>query len=145
MASPGFKNHNGKNVSVTFAGIIMAGFGEDEFVSVVMESDAFEDVVGADGEVVRIFNADARATVNITLMSTSDSNDKLSSLHNLDIASPNGAGVGALFIRDNNGRAVFRAQKAWIAKAPDASLGKKHTQREWKLRAAELVSFHGGN
>ncbi len=145
MASPGFKNHNGKNVSVTFAGLIIAGFGEDEFVSVVMESDAFEDVVGADGEVVRIFNADARATIMIILMHTSDSNDQLSSLHNLDISTPNGAGVGAIFIRDNNGRAVFRAEKCWIAKQPDVSLGKKATMREWKLRAAELKAFHGGN
>lgn len=121
------------------------GYAEDEFLTIDYDNDAFTDMVGADGEVTRSKTNDKRATITLKLMSSSAGNAALSSLHNLDRNTPNGAGVGALSIVDLGGLSLFAATECWIAKAPAASYGKGPTVREWKIRCASLEAFHGGN
>lgn len=132
-------------ISVSLAGVPLSGFADGEFISIAMESDAFSDVVGTDGEVSRSKSNDRRATITISLMQTSPSNDRLSALHNLDLAANNGAGVGAFLVRDRNGTSVFEADECWIMKAPDVSFDRTATSREWTLRAASLNRFDGSN
>lgn len=142
---PGFKLYDPDQYSISLNGIPMGGFADGEFCTIEPESDDFEDVVGTDGEVTRSKSNDRRATIMIKLMQTSSTNDLLSTLNNLDKNTPAGAGVGALLIRDRQGRAVFLAEKTWIAAQPKVSLDRTATAREWKLRCAELVPFHGGS
>lgn len=140
-----FKEYDPRQVTVSLAGNVLRGFADGTFVRVQMESDAFTDVVGTDGEVSRSRSSDDRATVTFLLMQTSDSNDVLSALHNLDKTTPGGAGVGALEIRDRNGRAYYRAAEAWISKAPDVEFGREPGPREWAIRCAKMIRVDGGN
>lgn len=139
------KVYDPTEVTVSFAGIVIGGYADGEFVRVEQESDDFSDVVGTDGEVSRSKTSDRRATVTFMLMQTSESNDLLSAISNLDRDTPGGAGVGALLIRDRQGRALYRSAEAWIQKPPDVSFDRAPTNREWTIRCAKLERTDGGN
>lgn len=142
---PGFSEYDPDQVTVSFAGYNITGFADGEFVRVEQESDNFSDVVGSDGHVTRSKTNDRRANVMFILMQSSMSNDVLSALANDDLANSGGYGVKALVVKDLQGDTVFRAEKAWISRPPDATFDKEATSREWTIRCAKLVRFDGGN
>lgn len=139
------KTYDPGQYDVIFAGRLLEGFGEDTFISVAVEAPGFSDRVGVDGEVTRAKSYDSRATVSVTLMQTSLSNNVLSSIYLADRAAPNGAGVGSLRIVDRSGTSVFEASRAWIQREPDAELGREASERTWELRCADYRGLHGGN
>lgn len=139
------KVYDPDQVTVSFAGIVLQGYGEGEFVRIEDASDGFSTVVGTDGEVSRSKSMDRRATVTFVLMQTSESNDLLSALHNLDRSAPGGAGVGALYIRDRQGTALYRAGKAWIKRTPNVTFDRAATSREWTIECERLDRVDGGN
>lgn len=126
---------------------IDAGRASDEFLSITFESDTYGDSLGADGEVVRWVTQDARATITITLMQSSAGNDTLSTLYERAKAAEKvGNGLKYTFsARDLNGRSIHSADAVWIIKPPDAPYGVEAKTRVWTLRAAEMVTFIGGN
>jgi hypothetical protein len=140
MASP--KNYSLDTVSVSFNGaIIKQGLLN---VAIAQESDAFEYAVGAGGEVARIRRIDYRASVTLTLMGTSADNLVLSAFHEADIRTPNGTGVGILYVQQGND--LFIAEKAWIRKAPDRSFGAEEIgDCEWVFSCADLKRVDAGN
>jgi len=139
------KVYDADQVTVSVAGIPLTGYADGEFLTIQFETDAFDDVVGADGEVTRSKTMDYRATATIKLMQTSDSNDLLSALYNTDRAAPNGAGIGAFMVRDKQGRSVYSASECWVKKPPDVSFDRTPQPREWTIRIANLAAFTGGN
>ena len=139
------KNYDPKEVTVSFAGIVAEGYADGEFVTVEGLSDDFSDVVGTDGEVSRSKTSDRRATVTIKLMQTSATNVLFSAISNRDRESPNGAGVGALVIRDRQGTSIYESAEAWIVKPPNAAFDRTPTAREWAIRCANLKRTDGGN
>lgn len=130
---------------VIFAGRLLEGFGEDTFIAIAVEAPGFSDRVGVDGEVTRAKSYDRRATISVTLMQTSQSNDVLSAIYEADRAAPNGAGVGGVRVVDRSGTTVFEASKAWIQREPDAELGREAGERVWEIRCADYRGNHGGN
>lgn len=141
MAQP--KNYGlNDTVSVSFNGaIIKQGLLE---VTYSDNSEKFEYKVGAGGEVARIRKLDNTATVTVTLMGTSADNLVLSAFHNADINTPNGTGVGILYIEQGNDK--FIASKAWISKAPDRSFGADEIgDCEWTFTCASLARVDAGN
>jgi hypothetical protein len=139
------KVYDPTEVTVSFAGIVIQGYADGEFLRVEQESDDFSDVAGTDGEVSRSKTSDRRATVTFVLMQTSASNALLSAISNADRNAPGGAGVGALFIRDRQGTSLYRAAEAWISKPPNVTMDRSPTSREWTLRCANLQRLDGGN
>lgn len=137
-----FRLYNPDEVTMSFGGIQIAGYASDEFVRIEKAAVDFIDVVGVYGEATRLKTKDARATVTFALMQDSISNDLLSIMYNLDRLVPNGAGVGALLIQ--NKRAIYRASKAWIARAPDVILDRVPTTREWSISCENLIRYDGG-
>lgn len=141
-----FKTYDADQVSITIAGLLIdSGYADGEFLRIEQESDDFTDVVGTDGEVTRSKTRDKRATVTILLMQSSSGNALLSTLNNLDVNAPNGAGVGAFLVRDRQGTSVYRADECWVQKPPDVSFDREATSREWTLRVANLQRVDGGN
>lgn len=141
------KIYNADEVTVLFGPVLLdSGHADGEFVRIEQESDDFEDVVGAAGEVAVSRTNDRRATVTIILLQTAIENDQLSAISNLAKDTP--AGIGGfhpLQVRDRNGRSVYKAEKAWIMRPPDPSFDRTATSREWTFRVAELVRTDGGN
>lgn len=141
-----FHVYDPNEITIMVCGIpIEGGFADGSFVEVDQDSDDFDDVVGTDGDVTRSKTNDRRATVTLTLMQSSEANALLSALNNLDRKQSNGAGVGPLLIKDNQGTSLYAAEKSWIAKPPTAGFDKKAGPREWKIRVADLERFDGGN
>lgn len=121
------------------------GYADGTFLSIESNEDAFALSVGASGEAARSRTHNNSATITLTLMQTSATNDALSTLHNLDKATPNGDGIVPLLIKDNRGNSLFAAEHCWVKKRPTAEYGREPTGREWVLETDNLVAFDGGN
>lgn len=136
------KNYGLDAVNVTFNGVlIQEGL---KSVSVSNVSDAFTWDVGAGGEVVSIRSVDNRALVTVTLMGTASVNLALSALHNADKITPNGTGVGILYVEQGNDK--FVSAKTRIQKAPDREFGIDSIgDVEWVFMCADLVRVDAGN
>lgn len=141
-----FKVYDADQVTVIICGVPMVGgYADGEFLRLESDSDLFSDVAGTDGEVTRSKTNDGRATATLILMQSSDSNDLLSTIANNDKNKPNGAGVGEFLVRDNSGRAIYKAPSCWIKKEPQPSFGREATSREWVIRIPKLTRVDGGN
>lgn len=130
---------NAKNIIITLAGVRIEGFADGDFLNIEHE-DSYADVVGSDGLVARSASNDGRATITLTLLQTSPSNDFLDALHTADINAPNGAGVGPFTMSDLFGRSEAFAPETWIQKKPSVVFGREVGDREWVLRCAKLTT-----
>lgn len=128
-----------------FNGILMQGFAEDEAIAVEQVSDAFEDVVGVDGEVARSKSNDKRVKVTVKLLQTSLTNAALSAIHQTDLNAPNGAGVGAFSLQDLNGKTIVEGPQAWIKSMPPSTFARTAKSREWVIMVAVGTRIEGGN
>lgn len=139
------KEYNLKEVSIVACGIpIEGGYSEDEVVRIEMP-EAFGLKVGSDGSTTRYATNNGTAKITLRLMSTSQYNAILSTLHQLDKRVPGGSGVGPFAVKDNLGLSLHAASKCWIEKPPDVAYGAEPVVVEWILRAADMESFLGGN
>jgi len=138
--------YDASQVAVIFGPVgPISGFADGAFVSVEQNEDSFTLQMGTDGEGTRSKSNNRSGRVTITLMQSSQSNILLSSVHTLDINSPNGDGIGPLLIADRSGSSLYEAEKAWIVKPPAAEFDREATSREWILETDNLVQIHGGN
>lgn len=114
---PTVKTYDPKKVTVIVGPVIVTGFAESTFINIETNGDGITAVVGCDQEIVRtIAPGSILRTITLTLLQSSDSNDELSLLANMDNQS--GAGIVPLAIKDLSGRTVLAADQAWVAKKP---------------------------
>lgn len=119
----GAKTYDPKKVIVVFGSVNITGFDEGTFVQIETQGDGTTAVVGCDQEVVRSISPQSiLKKIVITLLQSSDSNDKLSSIQDSDNQSGNG--VKALSIKDLSGRTLLKSSSAWIVKKPQVQRGK---------------------
>lgn len=138
------KYYDPKEHSIIFGGP-MSGFADDQMIEIEWDEDAFEDIVGVDGETTRSDNGNNNATAKIKLMQSSNSNDVLSALYNLDKLTPGGAGVVPFTIKDGQGTTLIVAGSAYVKKLPTVTRGKKAGPQEWTIRLVNPKVFIGGN
>lgn len=134
-----------KKTVVTFAGIPISGFDEDEFVLMEPNEELFNLQVGADGEATRTRNNNNSGRITITLLSTSASNDALSALFTLDANTPGAKGTGPFLAKDLSGRTIGAAEVAWIVKPAAVRWSRSGSNRVWILETNNLLLFVGGN
>lgn len=139
------KHYDPDLISIVFAGILIEGYADGEFVSIEANSEDFLMKMGTDGEGTRSKTNDRSGTVTLKLMQSSSSNPRLSAIRELDLAQPNGAGVGALQVRDQGGVTIYSAEQAYIEKLPSSSFDREATTREWVLKTDKLTAIIGGN
>jgi hypothetical protein len=139
------RTYDAAQVAMVFAGIPLSGLADGTFVTIEQNSDSFALVVGADGEACRSKTNNRSGKVTFRLLQSSQANDLLSALHNVDIDSPSGDGIGPLLVKDNSGRTLVTAEKAWIMKQPSAAFARDTETREWVIETDRLAGFHGGN
>lgn len=139
------KVYDPDQISIVFAGILMRGYADGEFVRVEPRTEDFTLKIGTDGEGTRSKTNDRSATVTIILEQTSEVNAQLSALRNLDVNTPGGAGVGALLIRDRLGNTLHRANAAFIQQMPASSYDRESTSREWVIICERMEESIEGN
>lgn len=128
-------------ISCTWLGLVITGFGPDEFITAARNEDAYVLTVGTGGEACRSRNQNKSGRVSITLMASALINDALSGALQLDELF--GAGVGPLLVKDNLGTSLIAAENAWLVKHPDNGFGKVIGTRVWVLDC-ERVDIHTG-
>ena len=126
-------------------GVRIQGWADGEFIVATPMANAFDDVVGTDGEVARSKNNDRRWKVVLKLLQTAQSNAFLSTILNTDQLAPNGAGVGTFSWQDLQGGSLLQSSQAWIAKWPDASQDRTAKTREWEIHMSDALRVEGGN
>lgn len=139
------KTYNSARVTVSFAGIALSGYMDGDFLQITPEGPRYTDAQGADGEYCYNETNESRVTVTISLMASSASNDDMSALHNRDLASVNGAGVGALEVRDLNGTSVDNVPFLRIVGIPDRTRGREIGTVAWVLRGVDHTATVGGS
>lgn len=132
------KQYDPNQMVVIFSGIPIAGFGDGAFVSIAMNNDSFGLVVGTDGESVRSKSNDRSARITVTTMQTSTANAALQALHNLDLNTDGGAGIGPMQISDVISGDVYSAETAWLTKTADAEFDRTATGREYIFETDKL-------
>lgn len=132
-------------ISQGAASHVVSGMAEDGFISIERNSETFEMYTGADDTNTRIYKPNTSCTVTISLQQTSNSNDVLSTLYELDRASRNTSGLFAITVKDNSGRSVFSAPQAYIATVPNAEFGISMNTRDWVIHCPRPDYYLGGN
>jgi hypothetical protein len=129
-----------------FGGInIDSGWGEDTYITVDNDADAFTYIVGTDGSVNRSKTLNKVKKVSFFLQKSSKFNDLLSALHIVDVAAPNGAGIVPAALKDLNGTTTLIAQHGWIAAFPKVENARAQKDNEWMFVLADADMFVGSN
>lgn len=137
------KTYDMKQVSVVYAGRILTGAADGDFVTVEMSSDAWSHHVGASGEECRAKTNDESGKITVKLAQWSSDNAVLAGLHLADKAA--GSGVAPIAVVDKSGKSLHGSDEAYILKAPNAPYAKAPGDREWVFMCAGLSHFVGGN
>jgi Protein of unknown function (DUF3277) len=128
------KAANPTRFTISLGGIlIQRGFADGEFFTAEPESDAIGSVAGTDGEVAVSVNYDARWTVTIKLLQTSDENLKCSQLYNLKRRSHGAIGFFPFLAKHADTGEYLTATDACFTRAPSLSVDRTATSREWKI------------
>lgn len=133
-----------KDVIVLLGGFHpVTGYSSGTFVTIKKDVKPFDSVRAMDGEQARVYRKDQGFTVEITLAQSSTTNDILSSLYNIDVATQ--AGKFPLLIKDQKGTTTFFAGTAWVEDIPDVTFGGELAERTWVIGTAEAGMNVGGN
>jgi len=143
MADQNVRTFDPKQVIITFGPVIITGFAEGTFITIVQSGPSFEKVKGADGSINRINKNANDHTATMTLQETSISNDALSTIHIADKLS--NTGKHPLTVTDLSGTSKFFAPQAWITQPPDAEKADVLSTREWAFDTGIAAHFIGGN
>jgi hypothetical protein len=137
------KTYDPAQVLCIVAGVEIKGYADGTFITCGRDNPAWTNGSGASGEGWRAKSNDKIGTCTLTLLQTSESNDLLSALANLDELSGNG--VGAFLLKDNSGNTLYSAETCWIEKQADSEFARDVTNREWVVKTDLLNVFVGGN
>ena len=128
--------YEGRNVTIVAMAIpIEDGIPQDTFLKIT-PPEVYEHVESLDGVITRFRKGSRIYLVELTLHASSSHNVVLSALHGADAIATGGAGVGALFVKDNNGSSLYAAEQCWIMKAPDGEFGASRPDVTWQMVAA---------
>lgn len=132
-------------ISMGAASHVVSGFAEDTFVSIERNSETYEMYTGADDTNTRIYKPNTSCAVTISLQQTSNSNDVLSALYEIDRASRNSDNLFSITVKDNSGRSLFSASQAFISVTPNSEYGTSMNTRDWVVQCPRPDYYIGGN
>jgi len=133
-----------EDVTVILAGFYtVSGFSAGTFVSINKYSPVFTERQSADGHVSRTHTKSDLYKVNISLASTSDSNQVLTYMSRLDELTFRAK--FPVIIKDQLGSSLFFASQCWIESVPSADYSEDVDTREWAICCYGGAFNVGGN
>lgn len=121
----------------------VSGRARGTWLTVAYNNDEVAVLSGVDDESTFVDSVDRSATVTITLMQSSDSNDILSAHMVANRTTPGGIAF-PLNIVEENGRTVYTAAVAKVSKMADGTWSDGGEVRTWTIVVPKLVGFVGG-
>ena len=139
------KLYDPASVVMLFGGIPMGGFSEGTFISAAQNAESFSLFVGVNGEAARSLTNNQSGRIELTLLQSSASNDVLSAFHAADLVAPRGISVGAVQVKDLNGRVLMLANTSWITKFPEISFSSGVGSFSWTIETDRMIFNVGGS
>lgn len=134
-------SYSPKDVIFDIGGYQLTGW---QNITVTRTVKGFTPVRGIRGKNSRVKNVDTSATINISLLQSSQGNDVLSYVHELDLSE--GTARLALTLKDKSGRSVFSSNEAYITGYPAAPFSSQFEYRNWEIFCQSTSSYIvGGN
>lgn len=125
-----------KDVIFTVAGYQLVGW---QSITVTRTVKGFTPVRGIRGKHTRVTNVDTSATFVVSMLQTSQGNEVLSYIHELDLSE--GTGRLALTLKDRSGRSVFSSNEAYITGFPPAPFSGQFEYRNWEFFAQTTGTY----
>lgn len=135
------KKYNPKKINGGWNGVPFLGYMDGTFIEVEFAEDAVTVHVGSQGDVSVVLNANRMATVTVTLIQGSPTNDQLSRL--VPDARLNSLPTGPFSMSDLNGTTLVSGKDAFIRKTAKIEFGKTITGRQWVFVIPEAEIFVG--
>lgn len=133
-------------LNVIIGVIPLSGLSDGDSVTARRSADFYTSRAGMKGGVGRARQTDKRGQIEIHLLQTSDANDQLSALCNLDSLTVDGKALFPITIADLSGRTVISAGQAWLMNIGDVSFNSAQVnERVYTFECAALTMFLGGN
>jgi len=143
MSAP-LLTYSPQEVLVSLAGLhTVGGYVDGTFVKISKNSSPFESQTAMDGQRERLYHHDEGYTLELTLAQSSASNNILSALHNVDLATRKGK--FPVIIKDGTGQTSFFSGTSWVQQIPDVTFSNQMEQRTWVIGCADAVLAIGGN
>lgn len=137
---------DGAELTVVIGVTPISGLSDGDSVTARRNAPLYNSRAGNDGAVGRARVTDKRGQVEIHILQTSEVNDTLSALFNLDSLSEEGQFVGPLIVKDLSGTSVISAGQAWLMQVGDVPFASGEVgERIWTFEAADLKMWIGGN
>ncbi|WOZ57483.1 tail tube protein [Pseudomonas phage vB_PseuGesM_254] len=133
-----------KDVLVTIAGLHTAtGYADGQFIKITKGSRNVERLRAMDGETCRIFRKDENYKFELTLAQSSATNNFLTTLYNIDVATR--LGKFPILMKDTKGQSTFFSGIAWIEDMPDVVFSNQMETRTWVFTCTYAGITIGGN
>lgn len=113
----------------------------ETFLSVSFDEPRFRLVSGIDGDSTRIRNQNRSATIEVTLLQSSLSNDYLSGFLTVDELT--GVSVLPFFAKDDNSNNTIIAPSCFIEGMPSHTYGTTGNNQVWRFRTDNLILWTG--
>ena len=137
-------HYSPEDVVVLVGGFLaVEGYLEGTFINITKDVPFFTTKESSDGVVSRVANKSGLYTVNLTLMSTSESNlimTRLALLDNLTYVAK-----FPLIIKDTLGSTLLFSTSSWVENVPTTDFDTGVTSRSWNIKCAKATLNVGGN
>lgn len=138
---PSLFTYSPKQVIFSVGGYTLTGW---QSIGVTRSVQGFTPIRGIRGKNTRVQNTDTSATITISILQTSMSNDTLSRIHALDLE--RGTGRLDIILKDKGGTGVYGSSEAYILGYPEVAYSGGFEYRVWKIFAQSTTTYVvGGN
>lgn len=125
-----------KRVSMIYAGAIIDGFADGEFISAERNEDSANFEPGAQGGGTRTLSSNKSGRVTVRLQQSSPSNSVFN--QQLKAMESGRGGLAPLLIKDNDSGDIIASATMWVTKPPVTGFSNEQSNREWVLETQNL-------
>lgn len=132
------KTYSPKDVQISWFGFPITGVAEDTFVTVRLNADASETIVGAQGDVAPTKIANDTGMVELTLLQNAETNIALSDIY-LAQRVASDLFKGNMTITDPSGGMLFEVSDAHLMTFAECVLGSGQNAKTWTFFADRIT------
>lgn len=137
-------SYSPEEVDFLIAGLVpVRGFVDGTFIDIRKNVTPYGLHTSTDGLNSRVYRNSNTYTAQITLSSTSESNEILTKIWQLDEITQ--MGKFPIIIKDNFGSSLFFSATAWIQQPADMYYSNRITDRVWIFQCTQCTFTVGGN
>lgn len=141
MANMAVNTYSPSNVQLVIGGYSIAGWDN---ITIERRAQSFIPVYGIRNKHTRVPSGDTSATLTVSLIQTSPTNDVFSAILDMDVAQ--GTGRIDLTLKDKSGRSVFASSEAYITGYPSTTYSGDFEYRTWTIFCQTTSTYVvGGN